>query len=432
LSLDPAAHVSDDQSIFGRNDPRCKNFKALAMTPSLVGVFDIPVTTASGTNIAAFDLRPNPVRTAAGGTGSLFDSWFSAACRCFLLWRGSIKYMFVFSASSYTTARFRLTYHPDPTIRNAESNQGGDVISQIIDIKGDTITKLTMPYLNANTYLRTPRIDSDSSLGENGWLVLSTVNRIIDNNPTITDASIQVSVWVSGGEDTDLAVPYTSASFASFDRAPSAIRPEGDICDVFKATFPPIIKASNKIMRYYTTSERELSIKTYLHRERRGFLIPSTTAFAPVTPYPSDFVSTGGYLPPPYTWFRFYRGSMRYRYQVNGGSTAQSTSIGYLYSFDRVTDTALHNFDAEIYSTTSANGEVSIHHVTLPYFANVKYIKKIISANGRGVYVVTPFFQVTNGDTWLTYSTGDDFTMGGLGTSPSLIDPGPISSSSTR
>lgn len=413
LALNPAAHVSDDQNVFGKHDPCCYSFKALAMRPSLFEVRAIPTTTAIGTIVMNYLPRPVP-KWSGINTGTRYDNWFAAAARQFLLWRGSVKYMFVFSCSSFTTARFRLTYHPDTVSQNAEANEGGDVISMIIDVKGDTIAKITIPYLNKSPYLRTPRGDTDTAPTANGLLSLSLVNRIIDVDPTIADSAIQLSVWVAGGEDTDFAAPYLP-----FNPAGSLkITPEGDVLDTFKAVFPPIIKAENKIMKKYCTSESELSIKTYLHRymylENTNF----AQFFSPTTPYP-PYSSTAN-MSPVWEWFRFRRGSMRFLFsRLPGANPYTSTVYGYTYSINNTLDTTgIASAQSMIYTTT---GPDQIHtFVTLPYNASAKFIKVASSATNRGVLVTTPLYTCNNNDSMVSFAAGDDISLGGLATSPTL------------
>lgn len=411
LSLNPKAYVSDDQAIFGKVDPACYSFRALAQKPSLYETREILSSTAAGTIIAKYPLGPYP-KFATPSPLPRFDTWYAASARQFLFWRGSTKYMFVFSASSYTTARFRLTYHPDSTGANAEAQNGGDVISMIIDVKGDTITKVTIPYLSKKPYERVPFGDTYSSSESTGTLDLSLVNRIIDFDSTVSDSAIQLSVWVAAGEDIEYSVPY-------FPRTPpvsekkTEVKPEGDICDVFKSSFTPIIKASSMMMRNYVTSETEMSIKTYLHRYYYTGGINSSEALSVTTPYP-PYGSTWTEQPI-WAWFRFKRGSMRFRFNRNSPT---SMYVGYTAATDGVVDPVLgpQNY---VYNQIPDGSDQNNTFVTLPYAATARFLKSAASASNRGVTYLVPYYLDTSGARF-SFAAGDDISFGGLGTTPTF------------
>jgi len=334
--------------------------------------------------------------------------------------------MFVFSCSAFTTARFRLTYHPDTSAPDAESNEGGDVISMIVDVKGDTVTKVTIPYLNKSPYLRCPRGNTDTAQFANGVLQLSLVNRIIDVDPTIADSSIQLSVWVASGDDIDLAVPTQpdepSTTLSKAGRPTVSIpKPEGDVLDVFKAKFPPIIKAENKVLKSYCTSESELSIKTYLHRYMFTGFSNAGQNFAPSDLYPG--YSSTSLFQPVWDWFRFRRGSMRFRFSriAEAANPYDRVKVGYTYYTDSVAGdpNALTNYQSMILSCDSP---METHHfVTIPYNSTARFAKTGPSAANRSITLVTPFYTSFLNDAYVSFAAGDDICLGGLATSPTAV-----------
>lgn len=406
-ALDPTAHVSDDQGVFGISDPACQSFKALAQVPSLYETMEIPTTTLPETIIATFPLVP----TARWNADVRYDNWFAAAARQFLFWRGGVKYLFAFSASSFTTARFRLTYHPDLIASSAEADNGGDVISQIIDVKGDTITRMTLPYLHSKPVTRVPYGDAPAGV-ENGQLVLSLVNKIIDFDTTVEDSCIQLSVWIAGAEDTMFSVPY-------FPRSPTVTppTPEGDIRDVFKASFPPIIKAEHKLQHKYTLSENEMSIKTYLHRYFNSMTITGATVFSTAGFYPP--YATTARQQPIWNWFRFKRGSMRFHFNREYSATGARVWLGYIEVTSGDGDPT---YGYQSYMNFLANPTQNSNWVTVPYNCNAKFIKSADSGVDRKVTFTSPFYSTASA-TDLSFAAGDDISFGGLGTSPTIPDP---------
>ena len=398
VTLDPAAHVSDSQDVYGVNDPACHSFKALAMTPALFDAFDIPSTTAAESIIASFPLTPAPLWVA----GTRYDNWLAAAARQFLFWRGSIKYMFVFSCSSFTTARVRLTYHPDDVGSSAEADNGGDVISQIVDIKGDTVSRITIPYLHSKPYSRTPSGTANSLDFSNGKLVMSLVNRIIDFDTTVEDTAIQCSVWIAGGEDTSFCIPVTP-------QVPAPAEPEGDIEDAFKLSFPPIIKAVNHTNSNYVVPEDEMSIRTYLHRYVHFYLLTATATFAPFNLFPPYGSAT--YTSPLWTFFRFRRGTMRFWFSKAPNDTS-SVGIGYTYATSGIGSSQPLTQTTVAYYPPANDPNIFF---SVPYASNQKFEKRAQSALDReGVIVVPNLYSGTAGQ--IACAVGDDFSFGGRAT----------------
>lgn len=402
MSLNPEAKVSDDELIFGRSSPITRSFRAMAMTPSLWGCWDILYTSEANTIITDIPVEPTPRFV----PNARYWTWCSAAASHFLLWRGSMKFMFVFTTSQFTTARVRLTYHPEAASVNVEENNGGDVISQIVDIKGDTICKVTVPYLNSSPYLRVPYTDAEQITYPNGILSMTLVNEVVTQDNTIEDVGIQVSVWVSCGEDIDFALPYTS-------RPPDTeVQAQGDICQAFECSFAPIVKATAHVRKQYVTSESELSINTYLHRYMSAFGTNSTVT-SPADPYDKSWAVK------PFIWnlFRFRRGSMRYRTVYLGSTTTTPFTMGYTSSTNGVVDTST---PSAIQVQFLALWDGRVYYTTLPYFCTHKYVK-LNPTTARNVVVATPYWADPGTSSYyVDAAVGDDFMFGGIAPAPTI------------
>jgi hypothetical protein len=423
-SLSPTAHVSDSQAIFGVDDKACRSFRHLAQTPSLYEVREIPTTATAGTLIATYPLAPLAKWSTSTG-GTRYDNWFSACARQFLLWRGGKKFMFVFSCSSYTTARFRLTFDPNPGDPvDPEDPNGGDVISQIIDVKGDTVSKITVPYLSNQPYSKAPYgYYADGQSDNVGNLTLTLVNDIVDFDTANEDTTIQLSVFVAAAEDVDFAVPYSSAetdpSSVSLSE-PESPEPQGDVRGAFKTEFPPIIKAKHYVAKNYVTSESVMSIRTYAHRYV-NFTTFTNQTFCPASLYP-PYASTPTMQPPNFwAWFRFYRGSMNFKATLTNANSSTSFQYGSSYSIDYdPVAPAFSSQDSQMSTLLSFSNTQTVFFLSVPYASTAKYIKAYSStAITRNVVQSVPLLSSNSGFS-VQYAAGDDISFGGLGTLPTI------------
>lgn len=139
----------------------------------------------------------------------------------FKFWKSSIKMRLQFFCSAYVSARFALYMLP---VYDTSENFD-DYIVKIIDVKGDTITDLTLPFPNQNTW-----IDNDSQPYK---LVLKVIAPIVGFDTT-SDSNIGLVVWTAGGPDTQFALPVNS----SFTYTPTSLLP-GEFLS--KTSSPPLI-----------------------------------------------------------------------------------------------------------------------------------------------------------------------------------------------
>lgn len=120
------------------------------------------------------------------------DDYTGFMSRFFTYWRGSFKYMFAFYTSTFITARVRISVRYDNTPLTDQND--GDVVSRLVDIKGDTIVEMTIPYLWRTLY-RTTKNDGNLPL-----ITVSLSSPIVGLSID-TDPSIVLVVWRAAGED---------------------------------------------------------------------------------------------------------------------------------------------------------------------------------------------------------------------------------------
>lgn len=231
LSLKQLAPINLDQSLMGTNT-NVMSIHDIISTPM---IYDI--TTLSNTSLPLnFLIVPN-------ATPSDYLGFMS---RFFKYWRGSIKYQLNFYTSSFITGRFRVSVLYNSTIPTDDN--AGDVVSRIIDVKGDTSVSFTVPYLWDTTYRR---------LNDTNYptLHIQRVTPIIGQS-LATDAKIHLVTWRSAGEDfafnqmvdhyasfddlQDDSDPWVDVLSTSDEEAEAQTNPRAD----FKRVFEPIIQGS--------------------------------------------------------------------------------------------------------------------------------------------------------------------------------------------
>ena len=141
LSLIPLAVTGDKSVMMGDENPGMEIQKIIA-TPMLRKVW-----TFTNTN-KVNDMQATPTDT----SDETEDDYLLYMSRQFEFWRGSIKYMLLFRTSTFISARFRVSVLYAPMI---DANRVGDTVTNIVDVKGDTNYKFTVPFLWDTMYRRT-------------------------------------------------------------------------------------------------------------------------------------------------------------------------------------------------------------------------------------------------------------------------------------
>jgi len=441
LSLTPTPHVSDDQAVFGRDDPACVSFKALAQKPSLYNMFSVPNTAIAGTVIAQFPVAPYAKKV---GT-TVYPTWFNLAANNFRYWRGSNKYLVAISCASFTTARLRIMWTPEQDASISES-AGGDVYNEIVEVKGDTVVKFSIPWLKESPFLLTPR-GLETTGHQNGWITIALVNNPVVYNTIDATTFMSLSVWHGAGPDIQFSRPCASSALFGMARplpkkqAGSAaeaelIRPQGDICDLFGSAFPPIIDATSTTLQRYTTSEEEYSIRAVAHRYQYFSPWNLNGSNTPARPYPVGYSDGVPLYLPVWSLFRFFRGSVRVRWnRLFNATNNEDTSILKI-RLNSSTDDTPDNDESDTYHYkwkifTQANPTA---YIEIPYNSTHRYYKIPDAADERGVTI--DCFSVLNTGTNQNFqaqvAAGDDISFGCLRPLQAVTISAQTKSSSTK
>jgi len=274
-------------------------------------------------------------------------------------WRGSMRMQLHFFASAFTSARFLIVW--TPTI--SESNQSlTDTISQVVDVRGDTVVSFTLPYLSETDYLPLT-IGGSSTPASVGTLQVSLYNDIVTADNT-TDPVVDLVVFSATDADFQFHTPVIPQATADYPfvysypnvtvpafaaRAKSSVQEQCDIRAEFKASFPPIVAGcSHYADNSYVATENPRMILDYMKRYQS--VLPNSSAVATaVLPgqYAPESTTIGAWLVP---LFGYWRGGLRYKVVNNETPTMMAARFG-----DTSTDAYFASGTACLIQTNPAN-----------------------------------------------------------------------------
>jgi len=255
--------------------------------------------------------------------------YFQFIARHFSYWRGSIKYKFCFYTSNFTSCRFRISVVFNNVAPTEET--AGDITSSIVDVRGDTVYDVTIPYLWPTLY-RPFRIEVAKPL-----IYVQQIIPII--GPSFEeDPVIQMVVWRSAGEDVRFNQLVTYYNYLEQPLAPLALKvaepvqlPEKEpvqekVFDMqmdpqacFKKTFEPIALSSCFIREQGTISGEHIeSLHDIIKRYVTGYSLLNNKLITYPNPTQLGAYHTMSAI------FKYWRGSRRVKTitKVDAGGVA--------------------------------------------------------------------------------------------------------------
>jgi len=184
-SMYPNAMVKSSPTFYGMETSHIEVSK-LAQRPMLQ-------TSVSLTNVSPiFSTYVSP---------NVTNDWLWSMAHAFRYWRGSIKYLLHFCVPSFYAFRVQIQLED----QNASAIvQTGDIMSKIVDIKGDTTVTLSVPYMRTHTWTD-PAVDySVGPAYKPPILTVQILTPIVGSSAPATP-TIYLNVWRAGGEDTQFA-----------------------------------------------------------------------------------------------------------------------------------------------------------------------------------------------------------------------------------
>nr|QDH90548.1 MAG: RNA-dependent RNA polymerase [Picornavirales sp.] len=461
VSADPENQVTVNNTIFREIEyDILANYKLL---PGLVGGFSWDDTKNTGDRLFYFPVYPKycVTDTRSYNSKNVTVGWQSHVgnmCTLFKYWNGGLKYSFRFVTSKFTTSRIRIVYTDAPPATTDED--GGNVISEIVDIVGDTVYNITVPYFKDRPYLYTsyPGATTDSTNRFfNGYLSFYLVNTVTSGS-SVADTAIDCNIWMSGAEDfqvykltcsmingtTDAVnkpmwmglVPGISTDEVK-DQAPEFFAqsdvPNHFLREVFEKPFKSIIPAKNVFVEGFCMgetiarwSEIITRFNTYTSERVDTKLLKFTISMwqtyqlntTSIAMIPSGSVNDG-VLALVLGTFKFYRGSWRIklipRFNTSGNTIRAMIGDD---TDPAIGSSALWNFNGMIYGDTV---------VKAPLEFQIPYYSANLMCDTHGFNILDTSLRYGNVDsrnysyrifanndetTTILQAAGDDFTLG--------------------
>lgn len=359
LSMDPENAISVQPCVGGLTEDEMK-LSYIMGTPSLTDVIEVHRSTMTFT--VALATVQNSVNT-----------YVDTMLRCFRYWSGSFKIKIYITASIFHNVRLYFWL----TNTGVTKEQ---CYHKVVEVTGDTEVEFTLPYIQQG-------IASNSST-TSGYSLMCDVVSFNEPEPVLA-TPIFLNVYRAAASDMQVGA-LMEVELESNPRAD------------FKKDFP-FFHDTQTLYEHdgFIWGEKYTSLREIMSRYHA--VAQSTTSVAVWAGTRSLGVEKWG------RFFRFQRGSMRYKMITKPGTNA--TRVAYLAN-DAVR--SLHGF------TLSMTNNPVID-VECPYYRQDLY-GETLSNSSRKLYVTT---SMTN-PVWLTNSVGDDFSMHFLRLVPTtvtVIDP---------
>jgi len=274
----------------------------VAQTPMICQVY-----TFQGANITTSELVGPDI---AGHV-----DFFAYISSFFAYWRGSCKYSLNFYCSTFTTCRFRIS-----VVYNAvalSDTNSGDVVSRIVDVKGDTTIEMTVPYLWQTLY----RYTSDTQ--NYPRLKIEQITPIVGTS-IATDPAIYLVIWRAAGEDIryNQLVENQVSALDLDDSDLLEFEAQVDPRASFKKSFEPILDGSSFVVESGAVSgENITSIHDMVKRYVRLVQAQATNTYPRTGILTGPFHSLGDI-------YKYWRGSRRVKHYPTV-QPATDPSFGY-------------------------------------------------------------------------------------------------------
>jgi len=280
LTIDPEAELTMSPNSRWPG-PTQHQITKLAQTPSIRDNWFFDGTKFPDDILATYDVHPMAVPTAMlNGINSFFPTHQAYWTSFFKYWRGGTKFRFHFFCSKFVSTRVRISWFPDKTNVINLAPYSGDLFSKVIDIQGDTIVDLTVPYLSEFYWSLAKETGSSgpstynnySGIFVNGAISVSLVSAV--QTPQATGSTrISCVLWQSAAED------YQLADFVGTDqgilnlysddvdaREKLIFDPHSSIRDDFSKPFPGLVPIHASMEHGLVSIEKSEPIQTYLKR----------------------------------------------------------------------------------------------------------------------------------------------------------------------
>jgi hypothetical protein len=218
-SMYPNAQVTQSPTFYGMESSHMP-VSSLAQKPML---HDTPILTNASPDFFTF-CTPLYFKNSINQS-----DWLYNVAYAFRYWRGSIKYFLHFCVPSFYAFRVLVTLEDQNAVA---APQSGDVLSKVIDIKGNTCVTFNVPYQRSTPWV-SPRADRLFS-GSYAPPVLRVliITPIVGSTAPATPI-VYLNVWRAGGEDTQ----FSSLMGARDGDDVMNVEAHMDMCQLFSIPF---------------------------------------------------------------------------------------------------------------------------------------------------------------------------------------------------
>jgi hypothetical protein len=354
-----------------------------------------------------------------------FDTYMSYVSRFFAGWRGSLKFRFQFVASKFTTARFRVMHVPDSvSVAPVEAN-AGDMVSAVVDVRGDTVFDFSVPFLsntvynqcapmNALNYAKPPACTST--------VQLSLVNKVV-NADTGIPSIITLLIFVAAGEDMQWL------QYKQFTIGKTELVFDTSLKKGFGEAFAPLVGAQACPESHFVNPDPVDSFLSLLHRYNQVRMYTTAPHMWELTPenFGSAPITADGYLSYPNIrfWSRLFllwRGAQRVKRDgYRTGNMVETPGMWGLVGNQDLTSNGSAHGRSKIWNGATllydpAEFEVPFYTTVHALPLHQSSLKNIEHWDMKVVYV-----EVSETDVTTFYSAGEDFQFFILRAPPPLI-----------
>jgi hypothetical protein len=374
----------------------------------------------------------------------------------FRWWRGTIRYGFYSPSTTFKSVRLRITYFPydyasvvpPATVNLADL---ADAPSMILEIKGDTIAHVDIPFDHFEPFLRT-QLTNETISGSRLGAVAMYVEAPLVSTDTTADSVVPVSIFRCGLNDFEFAVPYFENAVGTFYYneadylASTAARTQSSRrtnlaaqshCAMDLASrppnpiypFTPSRDWSSPLFGRTVTSFKELLKRTYYYTSF-DFSAGNLNVTVPFTATPT--APTVEIMDINYEFWRImslfsrFSGSLRFRFQDWVGGAQPLYVCLNIYDGEEFSGNGCYVFDPEVHSS-----QVEVpQDVPSPWwspFAIEPFLARAITETAPTMVV-----RRYTGSVEVGISVGDDFVAAGTVTTCLFYDPTPAASRGRR
>jgi len=442
LALDPKNGVARDYRLF-KDDRDFNLFCEYGRLPSIIISSSFDSTLAAEAEVVTFYVHPGQ-HAAKQADGNIYQNYQNVLCSMFRYWRGSMDFRVHFICSKFVVCRVRITWIPDNTSIATDTSGGGDFVSRIVDISGETITDFKIPYLQnqlwshcALQYLN-PNVPF-----QNGRIHIHMVHPVTFTDVT-ADSTVYYNIWQANGEDMRFACPtpmWTAISPAVIvmDRMSGNKAEETrfhaqmgteyiSMREAFKKSFPTILPCTSYIEKGLTMGEEIQDFATYYHRYHFQSLATrahGATTFEDPYGYALNQLSTQRFMHFN-KLFNFRRGSTRWKVMPQTTAGTQSDVTFTLHANQRTfphdsstgnlwTDTNGGTLQQQIdmgmvYQINKQRGSIDCE---IPYYNTQAFSNQWFQSSTDMILGITNFGNAgTDVQAYVLVAAGDDFSVG--------------------